>query len=333
MERNISHISEGSRDAPTLLWALQPLIWPLQIFGYFPGFHNKRYNFVYKCYSVMVIIVSTLHAIRYAFLYNSKDDILSAGTMFKVVVNAWSWQAAGATLTLCYGINKHIRPFVRAWDDYKDEYGGSKYASIHSICMRSVLVPNVSLFLLSCASGTLSTFFIPFLNRTLMAPFYPKDGELPHYIIALYYIYHFFLAFVWLQSTVFLCCLVVLLRKEFMKYNVQFKRELSVKAIQSSSPNNRTSFKVEDYRLRYETLCRVVGRFDNMVCLFNFTVYAFDIPMLCFFVYVLFNSQDIFSNDALSIASAVSAFFVALMHLTFVTMTAASLQMAVSTLV
>ena len=231
------------------------------------------------------------------------------------------------------GINKHIRPFVRAWDDYKDEYGGSKYSSIHSTCLKSVLVPNVILFLLSCASGTLSTFFIPFLNKTLMAPFYPKDKELPHHIVALYYIYHFFLAFVWLQSTVFLCCLIVLLRKEFMKYNVQFKKELSVKVLQSSSQNNRITSTVEEYRLRFETLCRVVGRFDNMVCGFNFTVYAFDIPMLCFFVYVLFNSNDLFSNDALSIASAVSAFFVALMHLTFVTMAAASLQMAVSILI
>ena len=103
MIRNISHISEGSRDAPTLLWAIQPLIWPLQIFGYFAGFSKRRYSFIYKCYSVSVIITSTLHAVRYAFLYNSKDDILSAETMFKVVVNAWSWQAAGATLILCYG--------------------------------------------------------------------------------------------------------------------------------------------------------------------------------------------------------------------------------------
>ena len=248
--------------------------------------------------------------------------------MFKLLVNAWSWQAAIAAITFCYGINSYMSSFTKAWEDYKDEYGGITFHFIRSLTIKCICITNIILFILCCGSMVITILFIPYFNKTFMTPFYPKEGHPALYWILLYYVFHYFTAFMWLQPTVLLCCIVMMLRNEFLIFNQDFKRDLAAKILCPETNGTRST--VEDFRLRYETLCRVVCRFDNLICSFNFTVYAFDIPMLCFFVYVLFNSGELYNNEALPIASSIAAFFVALMHLVFVTVTSASLQMAVS---
>ena len=306
---------------------MRPLFISLKCYGLVLREREGRVVQVCTFYCVCVMCLLWFNALRYFAAYIQPD---SHGTrlFMKIVIHIWNLQCALSVTVFILVSYKHVGHFIQLWQAYKNRYGGVPSEKLKGFACRVAMSINIMMLSFAVIGIALFSIKLPSLTSIFLTPF-SVQGPVPVWAAAIYFTFHYYMAFCWIQPNIVLVIICVLLKKEFQEFSSNFRSTL-VTPDSRGRPYCGGSSDIEGHRQRHLLLCKVTDTLDDMFSLFNLLTFLFDIPTICAFIFVLVKNEDLFAQDVLALTASIVFFVIALTHVVSVTVAGASLCAVVS---
>lgn len=322
-------VEEDQEDSssPTVKEMVRPLFISLKCYGLVLRDREGRTFQCCTIYCIVVLVLLWVNAIRYFAAYIMPD---SHGTrlFMKIIIHIWNLQCALSVTVFIAVSYKHAPSFVHLWQDYKDRYGGVPTEKLKSFACRVIMSINMMMISFSVVGVALLSIKLPSLSRVFLVPF-SVEGPVPVWVAAIYFTFHYYIAFCWIQPNIVLVIICILLKREYREFSSDFRSTL-VTSDTRGRPHCGGMSDIEGHRQRHLLLCKVTDTLDDMFSLFNLLTYLFDIPTICAFIFVLIKNEELFLQDVFALTASIVFFIIALTHVVSVTVAGASLCAAVS---
>ena len=308
------------RSMKTLLKSMDVmgLVHPIQIKNMFVSKTRKRISFVN---SVIKLIIHWINVLRFFWMYDPVE-VFGPSLFLKIIFHVLFFQCA-VCATICTIRFSRLPTFFRKWEDYLYV----NYSDIHrrkfvnKMYKRCLVAVVVSWFVttVSMIDIVVSIILDTEVVKKLLLP---VTHLWPNAFVIMKYIYipvHGLFVATWIFPLCFFVVLTLGIRDNF----VHLTRDLR----KSTRNLEIIERELESFRRRHECLCKLVFRLDSLISVYNFTVYATNIPLCCFMIYALFyGAADI---DVQLLGNLLVVILCMLMSMSVITATATSLNTAV----
>ena len=307
---------------------MRPLFISLKCYGLVLRDRDGHWLQFCTFYCFIVLCLLWFNALRYFAAYMEPD---SHGTrlFMKIVIHIWNLQCALSVTVFIVSNYRHIGQFMCLWQTYKNRYRGVPIEKLKGFACRVAMSVNLMILSFAVVGIVLFSIKLPEFTRMFLMPF-NIDGPVPVYVAAIYFVFHYYISFCWIQPNIILVIICVLLKMEYQEFSSSFRSSI-VTPDSRGRPHAGSGSDIEGSRQRHLLLCKVTDTLDDMLSLFNLLTYLFDIPTICAFIFVLVKNEDLFAQDAMALTASVVFFIIALMHVVCITVAGASLCAAVCT--
>ncbi len=301
-----------------------PLYWSLRLVGLTYSKTKSQKVTLSMLHSFSVVFMAWINVGRRIIAY-TKDDRYGATLMIKIMVHIWSTQAAIGVTLFVISFRKHIPDMLTMWNKYHQEYHGISPQFIRRRVNQVIIGFWLSFVIFAALMVFAFSSHFQYLNNLVISHIF-EENSVPYIIKCIYQFFNVYLTVLYMLPCVAIILFCHMMKLEFCLITSRLRCHVT-----SGDPVEY----VEDIRQRHLAMTQILLKFDDIVSGYLLNVYALDIPMLCFNIFIFMFSNDptdVQDPEGHNIIAQVGSFAVAMTHLSMVTIAAVSLTAAVSIL-
>ena len=272
---------------------------------------RRKFNLfdLHTLHCCLVLLSVWINAIRYFASYDGSDTY---GTpLFKqICTNIVQLQIAFGITSNVYFKHKHVPPFVLLLENYKLRHGGLPLTLMSKFLLKRVVFINLTVIIVSLVTIIIGIIKTPELFVDYYFPIAKRMHiSVPFWFVILHTIWIVYLELSWLQALIFCFCTNKIMKEEFKQLSVEFDEELCKETtftsrfttnpmIPETHVSSPDSVRTEKYRLRYQELCNLVSRYDDVISSFLLFLYLCSLPIIIFLLYAVSGFDDSRSEES-----------------------------------
>ena len=301
---------------------LRPLLLCMRIFGlYFRRTVDSKGRSYMEHIVLLCFIVNFLNVINVlrSFTVYSAADTFDNVLVQKVLFTVWSSECTFKGLLMmsnCYSQNGFPK-FFKEWDAV---CGNVKLSKVCLFMMKKYICLTLVFIVVNSVVFTLILIYVPVLETIYLDVVWKNATQYENVIV--FKITLTFLAVLNSSASMFPVSLFVTLSFAIGKRLQKYTDELENAKADENFLNN-----LEEYRIRHQSLCKVVAILDSIFSYMLAAVYIANIPMFCLVLYTMVTTMKIHLSLVL-----INLFWLSfiLLQMTIVSVTAAWVNVQVS---